>query len=72
VTAVAFLKRDKLIAKVDEGHLFAFAAKLKFEYPSVKRECFFDVAYFKRDVIEPDSARSLGFRHKTLQQRLQV
>src|SRR5271156_6656549 len=61
----SLLKREELVAKVDEGHMLAFAAKLEVKYPSVERQRFLDVAHFKRDVIETHDARSFGFRHKT-------
>jgi hypothetical protein len=46
------------------GHVIAFAAKLEFEYSAVKRQCFLDIVYFKRNVIEPYGARPFVFRHK--------
>lgn len=38
--SVALLKRNKLIAEIDEGRALAFTAKLEAEYPSVKYERF--------------------------------
>src|SRR5262245_31462463 len=42
--AMSPLKREELVAKVNKRHILAFPAKLEFEYSSVKRQRFLDIA----------------------------
>ena len=60
------LKREELVAKVDERHAFAFTAKLKIKDPGVERQRFLYIAHFQRDVIKTHGACSFNFGHKTL------
>src|SRR6516162_759678 len=61
-----FLKREELVAQINERHVPVPPAKLELEYPRVERQCFLDIAHFERNVIETHGARFLAFRHRTL------
>jgi hypothetical protein len=63
------LQRQELVSQIDKGHLLALTAKLEVEYPRVERQRFLDVAHFKRNMIETDGTRFLGYRHGTLPYR---
>jgi hypothetical protein len=52
------LKRDKLIAKVDEGHGVTFAAQFKPEETTVERQRLIDIPHLQCDVVEANDARS--------------
>ena len=57
----ALLQREELIAKIDEGGVFALAAQLELEQAAVERQRLFDVADLERDVVETDGARLLRY-----------
>jgi hypothetical protein len=65
----ALLKGEELVAEIDEGSVFALAAQLDVEQPTVEFQRLVDVADLDRNVIEADSARFLGFGHGSLHLR---
>ena len=56
-----FLKREELVAQINERHVPVPPAKLELKYPRVERQCFLDIAHFERNVIETHGARFLAF-----------
>jgi hypothetical protein len=56
----AFLKREKLIAQVDEGGVFALAAQREFEQAAVEGQSLLDITDLKRDVVQSDGASFAG------------
>src|SRR5262245_9612474 len=63
----AFLQSQELIAKIDEGGVFALAAQLELKEAAVERQRLIDVTHLERDVIEANRASLLSFSHGTLQ-----
>src|SRR5438270_3660625 len=64
--AAALLKRQELVAKVDESRILAPAAQLEIEQAAIEGQRLVDIANFEGDVIEPDCASLLGLRHELL------
>jgi hypothetical protein len=64
----AFLQCEALVAQVDEGRSAALATKLEVEQSTVESQSLFDIADFKRYVVETNGARFSCFSHGTLHQ----
>jgi 2,3-bisphosphoglycerate-independent phosphoglycerate mutase len=60
------LKRNKLIAQVDESHGVALAAQFEAEETTVERQRLFDIPYLQRNVVEADNARFRELSHRNL------
>ena len=45
-------ERQELIAKIDEGHVLAFATQLEFQKLAVECQCLVDITDFQGNVIE--------------------
>jgi hypothetical protein len=60
------LKRDELVAKIDEGIRIALAAKLEGKQATVELERGFDIADFQGDMIESHDTGLSRFSHRSL------
>ena len=63
----AFLKREELIAEIDEGRVLALTAQREVKQASVECQRLFNVVDLDRDMVETNGTRLLCFRHKELQ-----
>ena len=62
--AASLLEREELVTQVYKGHVLAFSAQLERDYPSIKRQGFFDIAV---DGPEPVDIRAfLRFNDQAL------
>jgi hypothetical protein len=62
----AFLKSDKLIAQVDEGHGVTLAAQFEPKEPPIECQRFIDIPHLQCDVVEAYNARFRGRSHQNL------
>jgi hypothetical protein len=53
---------DELVAHVDEGLAFAFAAQAEIENGAVEGQRFLDIADLQRHMVHPDQAGLLSCR----------
>jgi hypothetical protein len=60
---LGFLQREKLVAKIDEGHSWFAAPKLEGEQLRIEIERLLDIADFDGDMVEPDHAGLAGPGH---------
>src|SRR5262245_46716785 len=61
------LKRNELVAEIDERHRIALASKLEIEQAAVEGQRLFDIADLKRHMIETNQSRFCLLRHESLQ-----
>src|ERR1044072_1613331 len=61
-----FLKREELVAQIDEGRGVALAPKLEIEQSAVEGQSLFDVTDLERDMIETNGACFSWPGHGTL------
>jgi hypothetical protein len=57
------LKREELVAQIDEGRCAALAAKFELEQSTVESQSLFNVADLERYVVETDCASFSCFSH---------
>jgi hypothetical protein len=61
------LKREELVAQIDEGRCAALAAKFELEQSIVESQSLFNVADLERYMVETDCASFSFFSHGILQ-----
>ena len=64
------LKREELVAQIDEGRCAALAAKFELEQSTAESQSLFNVTDLERYVIETNGARFSCFSHGALQRML--